>query len=443
MPSDRFTGLGVASTKNSAFGGSSNLSNRNTVARSNYLSSNQQPIKYNNNNNGRPGTRNDTKSNKPKKYVSMSRLDQLAQPKKSTRNNNLKTTNNTNSNVPPSSLTSSNATSTTTSSLTSNKNYTYSTTSRSSTGGTTQVRRQSGSSLKGAIKQQADSKPTNVSSKLSNKERTPAALKVQNDQLKQQARQQPTPRPISSRQMPRDSLKESTPIRSAETVSQSGSSSRSISPINVLNETMDRPSRGDIGAAILPTPPVSAVKQQVNESSLADQLSEMSVNERLYESAASELVPDSENNSTNGINYDRNPDSLCRELEQDLIAKGIVNNDLIDNIVDLNGGDDDDDDQTPTATTDRNNVHMNDVRRELSATVLTPNDKNYQYLENTPKITKADVEEKQRRIRDEEEEEKRLKIEEELREKARLEAEEREKRASLVDSILSRLSQNP
>lgn len=438
VPSDRYSAFNTTTTR-SPFGGSSSLSGKATnqhVGRANVSNSikcKTGGINKITNDNSFKSSSSLTKQ--PKKYVSMSRLDQLAQPKKVISRNNQQTTS---SAVPPSSLTSSNATSTTTSSLTSNKNYNFSTT-RSSTGGLTQVRRQSGTSLKG--KQDVSS----ISNKSTSKESTKQQTRRQPEQQKQQRQQVPPkpispkqspPKPISPKQSPRQSLKESTPIRPTET-SQSGSSSRSISPIKVVNKTLDRPPQ-------TPAPLVmNSDRQQLNESSVAEQMSEMSMNDRFYQSAASELVPDSENNSTNSINYDRNPESLCRELEQDLIAKGIVkNNDSNGAHVDGNDNDgeddyDDEDENTPKATGNKD-----PFRRESVPTTD-------QQL-NTPKLSKEDAEkpkfraeEKEKRIREEEEEEKRLKIEEELRERARLEDEERKKRDELVESILSKFSQSP
>lgn len=145
----------------------------------------------------------------------------------------------------------------------------------------------------------------------------------------------------------------------------------------------------------------------VEERNIVEQVSEMSVNDPFYQSAASDLVPDSET-STNGINYDRNAESLCREFEQDLIAKGMVKEI------------DPDDFRSPMF-----NGQDDSLRRTSAATIVTTD--NLAQQEQSPQVYDED--------------DRRLKIEKELRDKAKKEDDDRKEREQLVESILSRFSQ--
>lgn len=352
-----------------------------------------------------------------KKYVSMTRLDQLAQPKKRTI-----PPASTASNVPPSSLTSSNATSTTTSSLTSNKNYSYSTTNRSVSN---QPRRQSGNSLR--AKPDAtnnNSSTTATRSKDTAKTRyslgrdgtanrsQQQASKVSTKQITNEHQKQKQQRQQSS---PEHSLKESTPLKLTETFD---AGINSISPIKSVNQSIEQDTSSSPAAAL--TESYDAVPASV--SGTAEQLSEMSVTDRHWESAASELVQDSESSITNGINYDCNPDSLRRELEQELIATGMVKDEANDNY--------------DTPKTYSNNLS---ARRESIATVLASD-------QLTPKLSRTEdelrirIKSEEKRLREEEEEERRRRDEEAVRERIRLEEEERRNREQLVEKILSKFS---
>ena len=144
--------------------------------------------------------------------------------------------------------------------------------------------------------------------------------------------------------------------------------------------------------------------------------------DRHWESAASELVQDSESSITNGINYDCNPDSLRRELEQELIATGMVKDEANDNY--------------DTPKTYSNNLS---ARRESIATVLASD-------QLTPKLSRTEdelrirIKSEEKRLREEEEEERRRRDEEAVRERIRLEEEERRNREQLVEKILSKFS---
>lgn len=145
-------------------------------------------------------------------------------------------------------------------------------------------------------------------------------------------------------------------------------------------------------------------KRGAHEMSLAEQISEVSINDPFYESAASELVPESEN-SENGINFD-GPfnQSLLRELEQDL------------------------DVMSQNQSQKRNADSLGDDTSQDSATTVaetpSPEKKNVSSLEE-----------------EQEEDDRRIRIEKELREKARVEEEERKQRDQIVENILSRFSQ--
>jgi hypothetical protein len=152
------------------------------------------------------------------------------------------------------------------------------------------------------------------------------------------------------------------------------------------------------------------ITRDITEPSIVEQVSEMSVNDPFYQSASSELVPDSEN-STNDINYDRNSESLCREFEQDLIAKGIVKV----------AGEAEDEFRSPMS-----NGKDDSLRRSSGATIETS--------DNPSRPTGESPQ-----ARDEED--RRLKIEKELREIAERENDDRKKREELVESILSRFNQ--
>lgn len=63
--------------------------------------------------------------------------------------------------------------------------------------------------------------------------------------------------------------------------------------------------------------------ENVIESTIHDQLSDLSMNDRHYQSATSNILNESET-PTNGINYSKDFGSLCRDLEADMIAGGII-----------------------------------------------------------------------------------------------------------------------
>jgi hypothetical protein len=147
----------------------------------------------------------------------------------------------------------------------------------------------------------------------------------------------------------------------------------------------------------------------VIESSIVEQVSELSVNDPFYQSAASDIVPDSEN-STNGINYDRNAESLCREFEQDLITRGFVNADDVE-----------DEFRSPMS----NGKDDDSLRRYSAATIVTS--------DNPVKSDESS--------QAYDEDDRRLKIEKELREKAKKDDDDRKQREQIVESILSRVSQ--
>jgi hypothetical protein len=164
-------------------------------------------------------------------------------------------------------------------------------------------------------------------------------------------------------------------------------------------------------AVQLPTPASSLEEELESANKTRDIISivsEMSINDPFYQSAASDLVPDSE--KSNGNFYDRNPDSLCRDFEQDLIAKGI-----------LRETDDGEDEFRSPMSNGKNDS----LRRTSVATIVTSDDQ-------------AKTAESPQTF---EEDDRRLKIEKELREKAKKEDDDRKEREQLVESILSRFSQ--
>lgn len=128
----------------------------------------------------------------------------------------------------------------------------------------------------------------------------------------------------------------------------------------------------------------------------------------LFESAASRLLSESEI-STNGIDFDRSPEDLFNEIEQDLgIARATrgSNDGQADKIDDFQDFD----------------------KRISSATIVDEKPSIGQIVSVTQK-------------EEQEEDDRRLRIEKELREKARLEEQERKERHQIVENILSRFSQ--
>ena len=242
----------------------------------------------------------------------------------------------------------------------------------------------------------------------------------------------------------------------------------------------------------------ASIRQTADDAStsLAEQMSEVSMNDRHFQSAASELLmPEnlqlsttttsetnmkqenqsvkensgikvSEHNSqsstmNNGtVNLsDRNPDSLLRELKEDLLSKGLALND--DFGLDFSP-------RVSTTTAVDNSEYNNkntlsdelfslECQHQSTATTWSPKVStgalvSHQQSGDLGNISKSPVikpnglsdsklEESIRRQREEEEEDRRLKIEQQIREQARCEEEEREQRGKLVESILSRFSQ--
>lgn len=140
----------------------------------------------------------------------------------------------------------------------------------------------------------------------------------------------------------------------------------------------------------VPTKPVSEV------SVINDQVSDLSLNDRHYQSAASDLVQDSET-SSNGVNYSKDLESLCLDLD----AAGLIAGKMTHNLG-----------QPETGNADKQLIE--------TLRVFSPSDKE---LLKTLK----------------EDEEKKTRAEEELKELAKREEQERQSRRSIVDSILSRV----
>lgn len=240
MPCDRFvptTTPARSTTAKNSFGGSSNLAALGCA----------------NGGGGGPIASSSGHNNRPKKYVSMTRLNQLAQPKR--RQLQQQPPQQATSTVPPSSLTSSNATSTTASSLASSKNFSCSS-GRSSNSTTAkqqqqqhlqpkppaQPRRLSSNSLK------ANNKPTTSNSTTNSKTRDSTssakssrpsltgknAAVAQQQKLAQAASKTPQSRASTSiRRVSRQSFKESTPLRHDLTF-DSGNKPETEAPISPI-----------------------------------------------------------------------------------------------------------------------------------------------------------------------------------------------------------------
>lgn len=437
MPSDRFTTFSSSSTAGSGVLNSNGTSNYTKSPSSNYHSKQQVYSK-----NGKVSASSTNTfsmaSGQPKKFVSMSRLNQLAQPKKRTPATTAQP------------ISSSSSTNRSTNSLNRTINKTQLEANNSdrnnSASQADQIKRhqQRPPTVTKTTQPQTEAKPKRESlgKKLANP--IPARTSLTNSHSKRQSdvkqpqrqKQQLQGRKILQPSTPLiTSIKSSTMMTPSSTTDLPIRTPQSSTPIaRTLTSPRDHKTTPAVNPPLLLTPAASeeerslienldseyndreqsdqhsqpAVdrigKRTFDESSHAEQISEMSINDPFYQSAASELMPDSEN-STNGINFDRNTDSLFREIEQDLVAMGI---------------------KKDTENSFKDNDILKDLdRRNSTATIVTESPSTQQ------KVTASQKEAQ-------EEDDRRMKIEKELREKARREEEERKERDKIVENIMAR-----
>lgn len=371
---------------------------------------------------------NDAKSSsmKSKKCVSMTRLDQLAQPKKRIF---IKHEIQTTSTAPSSSLTSSNTTSTTNSSLKS---------SRTSQQSAKQAQTDKSKASVPKKEVQSPKNKTNIKA-ASPKEKSeiktdPITLQSAQEQKKQQVQLQSEqlpdnePRKVSFRRKesegqnqnvqltelqtektpqptPQDNQIQSTPDAK---ITNSNFETPKTPTNKIANSTFDTGRKAfhltsnnqaslwdELNGDTTTTDKSLEQKMPVMNASelsvITDQVSDLSLNDRLYQSAASDLIPDSET-SSNGVNFSKDLESLC----QDLVAEELT--------------------------------HKLGLPRSGKV--------GKQSAETIPVFSASD---KELLKTLKEDEEKRIRAEEELKELAKREEQERQSRQSIVESILSRV----
>lgn len=388
---------------------------------------------------------NDAKSSsmKSKKCVSMTRLDQLAQPKKRIfTKHEMQTT----SIVPSSSLTSSNTTSTTNSSLKSSRNSHQSVKqmhidkSRASSPRKevhapkeNKVDVKVGTIAVASQKEKSENKTNPVSLQLSQEQKIKEQVQKSQPQVQKQPQPEQLPddepRKVSFRRKQSEEKEQQLPESKIEKTPQPSpqvnpiQSTPDVKIVNSNFETPDTPtnkitnSTFDTGRKAFQLTsinqaslwdelngdttnnkslePIVPIKQISEVSVINDQMSDLSLNDRHYQSAASDLVQDSET-SSNGVNFSKDLENLCQDLGAGLIAEKMTQK--------LG--------QPETGKADKQLIE--------TISVFSPADKE---LLKTLK----------------EDEEKRIRAEEELKELAKREEQERQSRASIVDSILSRV----